>query len=115
VGQSGSRFPELQRQVQSDGADEQIGPAVPIAPDYRRIAVLLLYQAGISVIGFFLSAQVLAISLLLRDPKLIERIRAIMGKSGAWADRFGHQVLADLQAAMQGQEFLIGATLWYSF
>jgi hypothetical protein len=93
VGQSGSRLPELKRRVQSDGADEQIGPAVPILPDYRRIAVPLLYQAGISVIGFLLSFHVLAISLLLRDPKLMERIRAIMmGKSGAWADRFGHQV-----------------------
>jgi hypothetical protein len=112
VGQSGSRLPELKRRVQSDGADEQIGPAVPIHPDYRRIAIPLLYQAGTSVMGFFLSAHVLAISLLLRDPKLMERIRAIMmGKSGTWADRFGHQVLAELQAAMQGQEFLIGATL----
>jgi hypothetical protein len=72
----------------------------------------LLYQAGISVMGFFLSFHVLAISLLLRDPKLMEPIRAIMlGKSGAWADTFVHQVLAELQAAMHGQEFLIGATL----
>jgi hypothetical protein len=101
----------LKRRVQSDGADEQIGPAVPIPPDYRRIAVPLLYQAGISVVGFFLSAHVLLLSLLLRDPKLMERLRAIMmEKSGTLADRFG-QVPAELQAAMQGQEFLIGATL----
>lgn len=80
-------------------------------PYYRRIAVPLLYQAGISVMGFFLSVLVLCTALLLRDPKLMERISAIlMEKSGALADRFG-QVQADLQAAMQGQEFLIGATL----
>jgi hypothetical protein len=61
--------------------------------------------------GFFLSVLVISTSLLVRDLKLMERIGAIMmEKSGALADRFG-QVQADLQAAMQGQEFLIGATL----
>jgi hypothetical protein len=80
-------------------------------PDYLRIAVPLLYQAGISVVGFCLSGLVLWTALLLRDPKLMERIVAIMKeKSGALADRFG-QVQAELQAAIQGQEFLIGAML----
>jgi hypothetical protein len=61
--------------------------------------------------GFFLSGLVSSTPLLLRDPKLMERISAIlMEKSGALADRFG-QVQAEMQAAMQGQEVLIGATL----
>ncbi|MCA1853428.1 MAG: hypothetical protein LC647_13825 [Beggiatoa sp.] len=47
-------------------------------PDYLRIAVPLLYQAGISVMGFFLSALVISTSLLVRDLKLMERIGAIM-------------------------------------
>jgi membrane-bound metal-dependent hydrolase YbcI (DUF457 family) len=79
--------------------------------EYRRIAVPLFYQSAVLLLGYFLASTLLIISVLLRDPKLIERVRAIAMEAGAVGEKWT-RVFAEILVAFQGPAFIVGFTLY---